>query len=169
MINYECDFHLPARFVGTVAHSFCQCGYGAMQHREAPAEHSEHLHLVSFPLPNTSPSEPLKAHRHGCLSGRHRPWPTPPRYQHAFHSQTRTHSREMKLWRLTVFVNLTTLTFFLRICLIICTFTSFGNDHLVLIVFFRPCFLFPSKKSPKRDLLLVPAAHIFRINSFSSP
>ncbi|KFM94991.1 hypothetical protein DJ90_5841 [Paenibacillus macerans] len=61
MINYECDFHLPARFVGTVAHSFCQCGYGAMQHREAPAEHSEHLHLVSFSLPNTSPSEPPKA------------------------------------------------------------------------------------------------------------
>ncbi|MNM63942.1 hypothetical protein D3C81_753180 [compost metagenome] len=44
-------FHLPARFVGTVAHSFCRCGYGAMKHREAPAEHSEHLHLVNFALP----------------------------------------------------------------------------------------------------------------------
>lgn len=133
-------------------------------------------------IPNTSTSSAslcrirphpnrLRHHRHGCLSGRHRPWPTPPRYQHAsnLHSQTRTHSREMKLWRLTASVNLTTLAFFLRICLIICTFTSFGNDHLVLIVFFRPCFLFPSKKPPKRDLLLVPAAHIFRIISFSSP
>jgi len=43
--------HLPARFVGKVAPSFCRYGYGAMQHREAPAEHSEHLHLVNFALP----------------------------------------------------------------------------------------------------------------------
>lgn len=41
-------FHLSAWFVGTVAPSFCPYSYGVMRHREAPAEHFEHLHLVSF-------------------------------------------------------------------------------------------------------------------------
>lgn len=42
---------IPKRFVGKVAPSFCPFGCGAMRHREAPAEHSEHLHLVSLHLP----------------------------------------------------------------------------------------------------------------------
>lgn len=145
--------HLPARFVGTVAHSFCRCGYGAMQHREAPAEHSEHLHLVNFALPY--PLGSLTSQDSRCRRQVGLP-PLPDRHRLlralvALAIPTYAHNEVLAL---NFRINLTTLAFFARICLIICTFTRFGNDQLVLFQQNMPFVLSAQNQIPPGRITL---------------